>query len=56
MQLELSDEDADALRVLLDSSLMQLKGEIHDTDNVAYRRGLAQTRETLETIRARLGG
>ncbi len=54
MQLELSDEEADALRELLDSSVTQLKGEIHDTDNVAFRRGLSHTRETLEAIRSRL--
>lgn len=56
MQLELSDEDAAALRELLDASVVQLRGEIHDTDNVAFRRGLTSTRETLESIRARLGG
>lgn len=55
MQLELSDEEASALRQLLDGSLVELKGEIHDTDNVAFRKELAQYRETLETIKGRLG-
>jgi len=56
MQLELNEEEADALRQLLDRSLVDLKGEIHDTDNVTFRHGLAHYRETLETISARLRG
>ncbi|HEV3212823.1 MAG TPA: hypothetical protein VGZ03_05430 [Acidimicrobiales bacterium] len=55
MQLELSEEEADALRALLQQTLSDLKGEIHDTDNVSFRKGLAHERETLETIRTRLG-
>lgn len=56
MQLELTDEEEDALRQLLERSLAELKGEIHDTDNVSFRKGLAHDRATLEAIRARLGG
>lgn len=56
MQLELSGEEVDALREVLDASLVELKGEIHDTDNVTFRRGLTQTQATLESIRTRLGG
>jgi hypothetical protein len=56
MQLEMSDEEVDALRQVLDASLVELKGEIHDTDNVSFRKGLAQTQATLESIRTRLGG
>jgi len=56
MQLELTEEEAGALRQLLASSLMELKGEIHDTDNVRYRHELAHYRETLEIISSRLGG
>lgn len=56
MQLELSDEEVGALRMLLDTSLSQLKGEIHDTDNVSFRQGLSHTRGTLEAIRSRLTG
>jgi len=56
MQLELNEEEAAALRQLLDRSMVDLKGEIHDTDNVSYRKGLAHDRETLEAIRTRLGG
>jgi hypothetical protein len=55
MQLELSKE-ADVLRELISSSLVQLKGEIHDTDNVTFRRGLTHTRERLQTIKSRLSG
>jgi hypothetical protein len=56
MRLELNEEEADALRQLLDQSLVELKGEIHDTDNVTFRKGLAHRREMLETIFARLSG
>ena len=54
MQLELNDEESDALRHLLDGSLTELRSEIHDTDNVTYRRGLSHYRETLRTINSRL--
>jgi hypothetical protein len=56
MQLALSEEEADALRLLLERSLAELKGEIHDTDNVSFRAGLEHDRTTLEAIHARLGG
>jgi hypothetical protein len=56
MRLELNEEETDALRQLLDGSLTELKGEIHDTDNVAFRKGLARTKEMLEAIRTRLRG
>ena len=56
MQLALTDEEADALRQLLERSLAELKGEIHDTDNVSFRRGLERDRATLEAIQARLRG
>jgi hypothetical protein len=56
MQLELNEEEVGALRQLLDRSLTELKGEIHDTDNVSFRHGLARGRDTLEAIRTRLNG
>ena len=56
MQLELTEEETEALRQLLDRSLVELKGEIHDTDNVRFRKGLAHYRETLESISTRLVG
>jgi len=54
MQLEVTDEEADALCLLLERSLAELKGEIHDTDNVAFRRRLEHDRATLEAVHARL--
>jgi hypothetical protein len=56
MQLDLSQEEQEALRQLLSASLVELKGEIHDTDNVSFRQGLTRYRATLEAISARLGG
>jgi hypothetical protein len=56
MQLELNDEEHEALRTLLDSSLADLKGEIHDTDNVTFRKGLAHYRAMLQSISSRLAG
>ena len=54
MQLELTEEETEALRHLLDESLSELRSEIHDTDNVSFRRGLSRYRETLQTICTRL--
>ncbi len=54
MQLELSDEETEALRQLLDGSLRELTSEIADTDNATYRKGLSQYRETLRAIQSRL--
>jgi hypothetical protein len=54
MQLELTEEETEALRHLLDGSLVELRSEIHDTDNVTYRQGLSHYRETLRTISTRL--
>lgn len=54
MQLELNDEEAAALRQLLDGSLRDLSGEIADTDNATYRKGLSQYRDALRAIASRL--
>jgi hypothetical protein len=54
MQLELTEEETEALRSLLDGSLVELRSEIRDTDNVSFRRGLSHYRETLATISTRL--
>jgi hypothetical protein len=56
MQLELNEDERDALQHLLDGSLRELKGEIHDTDNVSFRRDLARYRDHLESISVRLAG
>jgi hypothetical protein len=54
MQLELTEEETEALRKLLEGSLIELKGEIHDTDNVEYRHGLSHYRQMLQAISDRL--
>ncbi len=56
MQLELNDEEVEALRQLLDGSLRELKGEIHDTDNVSFRNELTSYQHALQSISARLAG
>jgi hypothetical protein len=56
MQLELNDEEFAALRRVLDASLRELKGEIHDTDNVSFRKELSSHQATLQAICARLDG
>ncbi|MGB8857736.1 MAG: hypothetical protein WCC60_00695 [Ilumatobacteraceae bacterium] len=54
MQLNLSDQEAHLLRQVLDSYLKELRGEIVDTDNPAYRRDLREERDTLVSITERL--
>jgi hypothetical protein len=55
MELNLSDEEVDELRVLLDQAIRDLSPEIAGTDNPAYRSGLRGRRELLREIRGRLG-
>ncbi len=54
MLLNLSQHEAHLLRQVLDSYLKELRGEIVDTDNPGFRRGLREEREELESIAARL--
>lgn len=54
MQLELNDDEAAALRRLLDGSLRELSGEISDTDNASFRKGLMEYRDALRAIQTRL--
>jgi hypothetical protein len=54
MQLELSEEERDALRQALDSVLAELSSEIANTDNASYRRGLAAHRDQLRSVSERL--
>ena len=56
MELKLTEHEVTALKQLLDGSLRELKGEIHDTDNVAYRKELTDYQTTLQGICARLDG
>jgi hypothetical protein len=54
MEIQLTDPEADELRNLLVGSLSDLRMEIADTENPAYRRGLQERREILEAVLARL--
>lgn len=56
MQLELTDEEADLLRQILDVTVRDLSPEIANTDNASYRRGLLDRREHVRALLDRLGG
>lgn len=56
MQLELNDDEAFALRQLLEGSLGELSAEIADTDNPRFGRDLRAHRDALRAILLRLGG
>jgi hypothetical protein len=56
MQVELSDEQAELLREVLDSVVGDLSPEIADTDNPTYRRQLVARRDQLRAILAQVGG
>lgn len=55
IQLELTMKEAAELKDLLDSAVSDLSPEIADTDNPAYRADLRDRRESLRSIRAKLG-
>lgn len=55
MELNLSDEQADELRDLLDQVLGDLGYEISATDNARFRSGLRTRRTTIVEIRELLG-
>ena len=50
MKVELSDELAEELRVTVGDVVSEMSGEIADTDNAGYRRGLQARRERLRSI------
>jgi hypothetical protein len=54
MQLELTDEAADDLKDVLDSTISDLSPEIAGTDNYEYRELLKAKRERLQALRAQL--
>ncbi|MGQ0433470.1 MAG: hypothetical protein ACT452_13795 [Microthrixaceae bacterium] len=56
MHLELTDEEADLLRQILDITVKDLSPEIANTDNANYRRGLIDRREHVRAVLDRLGG
>ena len=54
MNLDVSQEDAEELRVTLEQVIGDMSSEIADTDNPAYRRALQARRERLRSIRSKL--
>jgi len=55
MQLTLDDTQAEVLRETLDSTLRDLRFEIADTDNPAFRRQLKAREEVLRSLLTALG-
>jgi hypothetical protein len=55
MEIMLTDEEAAALRDLLDGRFGEMSGEISHTDNPAFRRRLIEQRDLLRGVRNRLG-
>jgi hypothetical protein len=56
MQLDLSDDDVELLREVLDSALDRLTSEIRHTVNHVYRQNLKGRRDRLRGLIAVLGG
>jgi hypothetical protein len=56
MRFDLSDEEADLLREVLESVVGDLSPEIADTDNPFYRRELIVRRERLRAILDKING
>lgn len=55
MELELSEDEQQELREVLDGVLGDLSSEIAGTDNAHYRTTLNQRRDRLQAVRQRLG-
>ena len=56
MQLDLSDDDVELLREILDVALDRLTSEIGHTDNRVYRQNLKDRRDRLRGLIDVLGG
>ena len=56
MQLELSDDDVELLREVLDTAVDRLTTEIGHTDNRVYRQNLKDRRDRLRGLIDVLGG
>jgi hypothetical protein len=56
MTLELSEDETELLRQILDAVLGDLSPEIADTDNPSYRRALRNRRDHVAALLNRLGG
>jgi len=54
MEVALTEEESSVLQQALRSYLSDLRMEISDTDNRAFRQGLRHERETLESVFAKL--
>ncbi len=54
MSLDLTSEEDEVLRELLDVALSDMSMEIADTDNAGYRTGLRDRRTLLQSVRAKL--
>ena len=54
MDVELTSEESSAVQQALHSYLSELRMEIADTDNAAYRRELRDERAALESAAAKL--
>ncbi|HUC05808.1 MAG TPA: hypothetical protein VL961_10445 [Acidimicrobiales bacterium] len=50
VNVELTTEQAQALRALLETSLADMSTEIAGTDNAAYRASLVETRDVLAQV------
>ena len=55
-EITLTDDESASIQKALVSYLRDLRGEIADTDNPAYKRELREERATLESAIAKLGG
>ncbi|MGH9092649.1 MAG: hypothetical protein ACRDZR_14925 [Acidimicrobiales bacterium] len=56
MNVELSNEEAEELRAVLDGVLGELSTEIADTDNASFRASLQRRRDLVRGVHVRLGG
>jgi hypothetical protein len=56
MQLDLSDDDVELLREVLDSTLDRLTSELRHTENPVYRQNLKSRRDRLRGLIGVLGG
>jgi hypothetical protein len=54
MDIELSQQESAVIRQALDSYCSDLRMEIVDTDNPAFRRGLKEERALIEGVLAKL--
>jgi transposase len=56
MNLELTDDQADVLRTILDTAWRDLRHEIADTDSPRFRRELKEHEGVVRDLLERLGG